>query len=222
MFCPKSGGTRAAPCVWTLLPQEMKSAPVPLQIASLPEALGKVSMVLRKTAKPSRERVDLDQLATPIPGEWDGQLYAQTLLIPDAVFDGLCELHGVKPLVLLPPDTRGSATIAVSGSQSSASDAVVIFVDAYGAVKGLPPNERATLLCAACGLEDEPRGDVFIGRLNLAAADGTLVLGAEAPPEMIGVDTSHPLSYLLKCTLGTNFPWRIPLCDRQLNASGSG
>jgi hypothetical protein len=44
----------------------------------------------------------------------------------------------------------------------------------------LPENLRARMICAACGLDEEqPRGDVFFGRLNRATG-GTLVLGDDA------------------------------------------
>lgn len=170
--------------VWTRIPADTAQPPTAEPVASLSEALGLVSRELRSSSHAVKDRVDLVELAEPVAGVWRGEIYAQTLLIPDAVFEEVKALHGTKPLVLLPP-RAGGACIAVRGSQSSTTDGIVMVMDAFGAVKGLAPNNRAKMLCAACGLaEEEPRGDIFFGRLN-HEADGSLTLGADAAPTMI-------------------------------------
>ena len=159
--------------MWTCLPFE--GPPEPRTFASVDAALSAVSAHLqRRGAAAHKERVDLAALQGHT-----GQSFAQHILIPDELHASLKQLHGVAPVLLLPPNTARSSTVA-------GEDAVVLFMDMHGALKGLPPNQRATMLLNACGLSSRgpARGDAFVARLRHTGSDG-LSLGGEAPPQMI-------------------------------------
>ena len=113
----------------------------------------------------SKERANLDALE-----EHCGTAYAQALAVPDPLFESLRSVFGIVPFVLMPP---------VEGEE-----AIVVLADFHGALKGLPPNERANMLCAAAGTPYKVRGDVFIGKVRVEASGG-VVLGTDAPPAMI-------------------------------------
>ena len=93
-----------------------------------------------RSATAHKERVDLMALK-----KHTGELYAQVESIPADVYARVRKLQGTAPLVLLPPNSAGEV----------GPEAVVMFTDAHGAVKGLPNNPRATMLLKACGMADD-------------------------------------------------------------------
>ncbi len=160
------------PTILTCLPFE--GAPKPVQFETADEALAAISAHLRqRSASAHKERVDLAALQAH-----SGQRFAQHILIPDELHASLRGLHGVTPLVML-PEGAGSATPA-------GGDAIVLFFDSYGALKGLPPNKPATMLLNACGLGARAPacGDCFFVRMR-SEASGALSLGGEAAPQLV-------------------------------------
>jgi len=161
------------PSILTLLPFE--GQPTPKEVSSVDGALAMIATHLQKKSSVAhKERVDLDALQ-----KHSGQRFAQHVLIPDELHASLRALHGVTPLVLLPPSSA-------SGKSVAGSDAVVLFGDTHGALKGLPPNKVVTFLLNACGLSARGPmcGDCFFARLRPDGANG-LALGGEAPPQMV-------------------------------------
>lgn len=162
--------------MFTTLPFE--GLPAPRAFSSIDEALTTIAAHLRQRSSAAhKERIDLTALHAHT-----GERFAQHVLIPDELHARLRELHGVVPVVLLPPGAGGSS---VAGA-----DAVVLFMDAHASLKGLPPNKRATMLLSACGLSarGEVCGDCFIGRLRhdlSAPAEKQLAFGGEFAPQMI-------------------------------------
>jgi len=167
--------------VWTLIPCDKAKPPVPRETASITGAIGLVKRTLLESA---RRYACKDRLELPALTEHSGSTYTSTVLVPESLFASLRELEdGLKPLVLLPPGV-GEASVANA-------DAVVFFYDSRGNLKGLPPNERATLLCKACSLSPpaDIRGDAYIGRVRIARWDShagaELALGGEASAQFM-------------------------------------
>ena len=157
---------------WTMVPCDKKVAPQARDMAGFKEALATVQAHLSSSKYAHKERVDLAALAVH-----SGNKYTQVEMIPDTEFAALRDLQGTFPLVLLPPGTADASVVG--------SDAVVIFYDLHGGVKGLPFNERASMICTACGLKRQVRGDCFLGRLIHAPPSEQIELGAEVAPQMI-------------------------------------
>ena len=139
--------------MWLHLPPDKSLAPRPVRLtgaaAAIEWAVGEVHAGKRRASK---DRVDLVALALHC-----GTSYAQVETVPKALFETVRETQAnVVALVLLPPGAGGSS---VAGG-----DAVVLFYDATGALKGLPPNGRADMLAAASGLA----GRHFYGEAVLA------------------------------------------------------
>ena len=167
--------------VWTLIPCDKAKPPVPRETASFTGAIGLVKRTLLESA---RRYACKDRLELPALTEHSGSTYTSTVLVPESLFASLRELEdGVKPLVLLPPGV-GEASVANA-------DAVVFFYDSRGNLKGLPANERASLLCKACSLSPpvDIRGDAYIGRVRIARWDShagaELALGGEASAQFM-------------------------------------
>ena len=152
--------------MWTTLPADKACAPQTLEagVGTLDAVLLAVATHLSRGRHMSKERANLEALE-----EQCGTRYAQALAVPDVLFESLRSVFGIVPFVLLPP--------------LDADDAVVLLADWHGALKGLPPNERANLLCQAAGTQYKVRGDVFIGRVRIEG--GALVPGADVPPPMV-------------------------------------
>lgn len=162
----------ASGSIFTLLPFE--GNPVPRTFETVKEALDTIGKHLRQRSSTAhKERVDLVALHTHT-----GQRFAQHVLIPDDLHASLRELHGVAPLVLLPPTKGGTSVVG--------DEAVVLFSDAHAQLKGLPPNKRGTMLLNACGLSARGGvyGDCFVGRLR-ADSQQQLALGSEAAPQLL-------------------------------------
>ncbi|KAL3932955.1 MAG: hypothetical protein SGPRY_000492 [Prymnesium sp.] len=158
--------------VWTMLPCDKASPPEAREMAGVEQALAAVQSHLAPSRYALKDRVDLAALSAH-----SGNQYAQVEVIPDVEFERLRQLKGVMPIVLLP---AGAGTASVVGT-----DAVVAFQDMHGSLKGLPFNERATLLCKAAGMTRVLRGDVFIGRLTHAESSGSVGLGEEVAPQFV-------------------------------------
>jgi hypothetical protein len=158
--------------VWTMVPCDKKVPPQPKEMPSVDQALLAIQTHLAASKYAHKERVDLEALAAHT-----GTTYTQVELIPDAEYAKLRELQGVAPLVLLRPDANGASVVG--------SDAVAIFYDVNGGVKGLPFNERASMICAACGLKRVLRGDCFVGRLAHSPPAEEIALGAEVAPQLL-------------------------------------
>lgn len=165
--------------MWTLLPVE--GSPAGRLVPNIESALAAVTSHMQaKSATAHRERVDLAALH-----KHTGELYAQVESIPADVYSRVRNLQGVAPIVLLPPVSGGPAAARAS---AVGNDAVVMFADAHGSLKGLPKNQRATMVLKACGMEriGEVRGDVFFGRLSPAASSASgIALGPELAPPFI-------------------------------------
>jgi len=157
---------------WTMVPCDKSVPPQPKDLANLDEALRHVQAHMNASKFAHKERVDLAALAAH-----SGNKYVQVEMIPDSEFAKLRELQGTAALVLLPPDPNGKSVVG--------TDAVVFFYDAHGGVKGLPFNERASMICAACGTKRQVRGDCFVGRLAYSPSTDRIELGAEVAPQMI-------------------------------------
>lgn len=159
--------------IWTLLPADKADAPEPLDvgIGHLDATLVAVASHFSTSRLMAKERVNLEALE-----EHCGTKYVQALAVPEPLFESLRTVFGVVPFVLLPPLDGG--------------EAVVLLADWHGALKGLPPNERANMLCAAAGTPFKVRGDVFVGRVRAAAvvtgeqglAQQGLALGVDLKP----------------------------------------
>ena len=145
---------------WTLLPCGDGAEPTATEGATLKELLTAVATHFHASGDAAKEHVNLEALA-----EHCGTAFAEPLEIPDDVFDRLQRQLGLIPFVL-----RGGA------------DAMVLLADFHGALKGLPPNERANRLCSDCGLPYKVRGDVFLGRLSVGIMGPEL--GGEASPDV--------------------------------------
>jgi len=159
--------------VITLLPFE--GPPKPQSIESVDALLSTVSDRLReRSVAAHKERIDLSALHAHT-----GQHFTQHVLIPDQLHATLRALDGVVPIVLLPPAAAQGATVA-------GMDAVILFADAHGALKGLPPNKVGTMLLNACGLAARAPlcGDCFFARMRLDGS-GEPILGGEAAPQMV-------------------------------------
>jgi uncharacterized protein (DUF952 family) len=152
--------------MWTTLPADKATAPEKLElgVGTLDAVLVAVAAHVSCGRHMSKERVNLDAL-----DDHCGTKYAQALAVPEALFESLRAVYGIVPFVLLPP--------------LDDEDAVVLLADWHGALKGLPPNERANVLCNAAGTPFKVRGDVFIGRVRVEG--GALTPGADMPPPTI-------------------------------------
>ena len=114
--------------VITLLPADGGAPCEAVTAQDLEAALLIVAARLSLSSHASKDRVNLEALE-----EHCGQVFAQPYLIPDSLFESVRRLLGVVPFVLLPPDV-----VSV--------DAVLLLADWHGAMKGLPPNQRANAL----------------------------------------------------------------------------
>jgi len=164
----------AASGIWMHLPPDKSTHPRPVRLAHAAAAIEwVVSEVHDGKKRASKDRVDLAALAKHC-----GTSYAQVETVPDALFSTVREMQAnVVALVLLPPGA-GSATVA-------GADAVVLFHDATGALKGLPPNARADMLAAAAGMPGRHFfGEVVMGRLR-PDSDGSLAMGGEAAAQFM-------------------------------------
>ena len=167
--------------MWLHLPPDKALQPRPVRLTGAAAAMEwAIAEVHGGKKRASKDRVDLAALAAHC-----GTSYVQTETVPKALFESVRETQAnVVALVLLPP---GAGASSVAGG-----DAVVLFYDATGPLKGLPPNGRADMLAAASGLA----GRKFYGEAVLARlVHGTesLSLGENLP----GAD--HPartLAYL--------------------------
>ncbi len=153
--------------VWTVLPADKASAPEKLElgVGTLDAVLVAIAAHLSAGRLMSKDRVNLEALQ-----EHCGTAYTQTLAIPEPLFESLRAVYGIVPFVLLPP--------------LDDEDAVVLLADFHGALKGLPPNERANLLCQAAGTPYKVRGDVFLGRVCVEGG-GVPMPGDDVLPTMI-------------------------------------
>ena len=155
--------------MWLHLPPDKSLPPRPVRLVGAAAAIEwAVTEVHEGKRRASKHRVDLAALASHC-----GTSYTQVEMVPNTLFETLRETQAnVVALVLLPPGAGGSS---VAGA-----DAVVLFHDATGALKGLPPNGRADMLATASGLAGHHfYGEVVMGRL-VHGADGGLSLGAAA------------------------------------------
>ena len=152
--------------MWLHIPPDKSTPPRPVKLADTPAAIDwAIAEVHGGKKRASKDRVDLAALA-----QHSGTSYAQVETVPDSLFSSVRETQAnVAAQVLLPPGASGGTVVG--------KDAVVLFYDATGTLKGLPPNERAGMLCAAAGLA----GRKFFGEAVLArlvyGADGSLSLG---------------------------------------------
>jgi hypothetical protein len=114
--------------VWTLLPADKGDAAEALDVGvgHLDATLVAVASHFSSGRLMCKDRVNLEALE-----EHCGTRYAQALTIPEPLFESLRCVFGVVPFVLSPPPVLDGA------------DAVVLLADWHGALKGLPPNERA-------------------------------------------------------------------------------
>ena len=178
------------PSILTCLPFE--GVPKPLRFDGVDEALAAISAHLRqRSAVAHKERVDLAALHAH-----SGQRFAQHVLIPDELHATLRGLHGVAPLVLLPEGAGSATPVGI--------DAIVLFFDSYGPLKGLPPNKPATMLLKACGLSARatPCGDCFFVRLRTGTS-GAPALGGEAAPQLVAQrDWLEAAQAAIKCAEG--------------------
>lgn len=152
--------------VWTVLPADKASVPEKLEpgVGTLDAVLVAIAAHLSAGRLMSKERVNLEALQ-----EHCGTAYTQTLAVPEPLFESLRAVYGIVPFVLLPP--------------LDDEDAVVLLADWHGALKGLPPNERANMLCQAAGTPYKVRGDVFLGRVRVEG--GVPVPGDDTFPTTI-------------------------------------
>lgn len=147
--------------MWLHLPPDKALQPRPVRLTGAAAAMEwAIAEVHGGKKRASKDRVDLAALAAHC-----GTSYVQTETVPKALFESVRETQAnVVALVLLPP---GAGASSVAGG-----DAVVLFYDATGPLKGLPPNGRADMLAAASGLA----GRKFYGEAVLAR----LVHGTES------------------------------------------
>ena len=147
--------------MWLHLPPDKSLQPRPVRLTGAAAAIEwAIAEVHGGKKRASKDRVDLAALASHC-----GTSYVQTETVPKALFESVRETQAnVVALVLLPP---GAGASSVAGN-----DAVVLFYDAMGPLKGLPPNGRADMLAAAAGLA----GRKFYGEAILAR----LVYGSES------------------------------------------
>mmetsp|Transcript_36959 Transcript_36959/g.61283 ORF Transcript_36959/g.61283 Transcript_36959/m.61283 type:complete len:326 (-) Transcript_36959:308-1285(-) len=159
--------------MWTLIPHDEATLPSPRSVENIHAGLELVTahFTERHAKCAHKDRTDLVALQ-----EYTGKQFLQTLMVPDELHESMAKLQGVAPLVLLPFDA-GASTVA-------GSEAVVLFSDAHGPLKGLPHNKRASMLTTASGLPRELRGDCFVGRL-CSLSGGVLGVGGECPPQML-------------------------------------
>ena len=157
----KAASMSASEGMWLHLPPDKSLQPRPVRLTGAAAAIEwAIAEVHGGKKRASKDRVDLAALASHC-----GTSYIQTETVPKALFESLRETQAnVVALVLLPP---GAGASSVSGG-----DAVVLFYDATGPLKGLPPNGRADMLAAASGLA----GRKFFGEAVLAR----LVHGTES------------------------------------------
>ena len=167
------------PASWLLLSSET-STPGPDSFKShvvgdAEAGLHLVASHLRgRSCRAHKSRVDLDALAA-----LTGERIHSVELVPDELQVRWRDTHGVVAVELLPA--------RVGLGSSVGEDAVVLLMDAHGGAKGLPHNELARRVCAACGLKElSCRGDAFLCRLR--EDDGALLLGGDATAEMMGGD----------------------------------
>ena len=147
--------------MWLHLPPDKSLQPRPVRLTGAAAAMEwAIAEVHGGKKRASKDRVDLAALASHC-----GTSYLQTETVPKALFESVRDTQAnVVALVLLPP---GAGASSVAGG-----DAVVLFYDATGPLKGLPPNGRADMLAAASGLA----GRKFYGEAVLAR----LVHGTES------------------------------------------
>lgn len=162
------------PSVWTILPADKSLAPQPSRVTSATDALEWAANAIHDGKKrASKDRVDLAALKAHT-----GTTFAQVELVPQSLFETVRELRAsVSALVLLPPGA-GAGTVA-------ATDAVALLYDASGALKGLPANERATMVAKAAGVDRVKLfGEVVLARLLVKPGE-PLALGSEASAQFM-------------------------------------
>jgi len=163
---------------WLLLSSEYSTPRpesfAPRAVAAVDDGLVMAADHLRATSKrASKERCDLYELE-----QLSGERHAQFQTVPDALYGRWKDVHQLQAIELLPARMGAGTTIG--------GDAVVLLLDQFAAVKGLPHNELASRLAGACGRASlRPRGDVFLCRLRLAG-EHELALGGNASAEMMG------------------------------------
>ncbi|KAG8461089.1 hypothetical protein KFE25_003658 [Diacronema lutheri] len=133
---------------FALITTERHEEPAAQEAAGFDEALGAIDAVFAQSRFAAKERIDLAALAAAT-----GQSFAQPELVPDTLFARVRHEHAIATLVLSP----GIGTPV----------AAILLFDAKGSLKGLPPNERATRLTAACGVPTTLRGPCFVARVRL-------------------------------------------------------
>lgn len=185
-----------------------------VRAASVDDALRAVDAALAQSRFAAKERADLAALASAT-----GESYAQPELVPDALFERVRREHALAALVLSP---GGGWALSV-----------VLLYDGKGAPKGLPDNERATRLTAACGVPAKVRGPCYVARLRLGV-DGEVVAGDFAPAEIVSREfleqamranssprAEGPLHGAVEAALGLRLQGLAgaPACD---GAQGSG
>ena len=155
---------------WTLLPVEGPAKDLQ-DITSIEYGLSGAMKHLRaRSSTGHKERADMDALQ-----KHTGETYAQVEAVPDEVFLMMRDnLHGVTPVVLLPPGT------------SLGPDGICLLMDTHAAIKGLPANKRGSMLLNACGVKTpaQVRGDCFLAQF-VVSSSGTLSLGAAFTPEKV-------------------------------------
>lgn len=150
---------------FTLLSPERHVDAAVVRASNFDDALRTVDAAFAQGRFAAKERVDLAALTRAT-----GESYAQPELIPDALFERVRQEHAIATMVLSP------------GSPLS----VIMLFDAKGALKGLPENERATRLSAACGVATQLRGPCFVMRVQLdMERSGLDILSADLAPSEI-------------------------------------
>lgn len=160
--------------VWTILPPDKSVAPRPARVKDPASALEWAANEIHDGKKrASKDRVDLTALKAHT-----GESFAQVELVPQSLFETVRELRAnVSALVLLPP---GAGSGSVAGG-----DAVALLYDASGALKGLPPNERAGMVAKAAGIDRlKFFGDVVLSRFSVGSGE-SLSLGGEASAQFM-------------------------------------
>ena len=161
-----------------------------------------------------KSRCDLDALSA-----LSGQQYSQVETVPDELFAQFRDRHDIEIMELLP--------MRAGHDTSVGTDAVLLLHDRHAAVKGLPPNELASRLLAACGLRTQCgalvrlRGDAFLIRLR--EENGELSLGGGASADMMG--TSDWLEKAQRCASHTGTPgersWLLTALEPRVAAAAA-
>jgi len=130
------------------IPSERHLAPLAERADSLEDALRAIDAAFAQGRFAAKERVDLAALAR----RTGCQPFAQNELVPDELFAELRAEHALATIVLWPGVDR--------------SESVLACVDGCAALKGLPENERATRLAAACGVPTAICGPCYLLRVK--------------------------------------------------------